>query len=442
MNILLASHGFPPTHSAGAERRTERMAKWLTAQGHHVVVFTVEQVNSATQKVEHTEQDGFEVYRLYYDLKEFGPQGVFRNLYNNPFIAKVLRNLLRGQSFDLVHMVSGYLLGVSAIEVVKEFGLPLVITLTEFWFMCARLNLIQLTGVLCSGPESPQKCARCLLEDKRRYRLPAQNMPMVMDALWRVGHHIGFGAETERGVLERQQALKTALARADLVICPSAFLIEKFRAFDYDIGRFVHIRQGMSPASFNQTLPPKVHSDALRITYVGQLKYHKGVDLLIDAVMHLLDRGANIQLNIWGNEHESREYVQHLKRRSMLYPAIHWNGAFTGGHVWGILAETDVLVVPSRWYENSPNAILEAFLMRVPVVATDLGGMAELVTNDENGLLFKLDNTNELIHQLSRLLNEPDLLATLAARIPQIKTLDQEMVDVMRHYDQLLPNKV
>lgn len=417
------------------------MAKWLSAQGHHVVVFTVEQVNSPEQRIEQNEQDGFLVYRLYYDLKESGTEGVFRNLYNHPFVAAMLRNLLDRQSFDLVHIISGYLLGVAAIKVVKEFGLPLVITLTEFWFMCARLNLIQLTGVLCSGPESAQKCARCLLEDKRRYRLPAKNMPMVMDAFWRVGHHIGFASETERGVAERQKDLKDALALADLVICPSEFLIQKFDHYGYDTSRFVHLRQGMAPSSHEVASPSIDKGKPLRVAYVGQLKYHKGVDLLVDAVIRLITRGKSIELNIWGNAAESPQYVEHLKRRSFLHSSVHWNGAFVGGRIWDILAETDVLVVPSRWYENSPNAILEAFLMRVPVIATDLGGMAELVTDGENGLLFKLDSTNDLTRQLSRLLDDPGLLARLSAKIPQIKTLDQEMLDVMRYYTELLTPK-
>jgi glycosyltransferase involved in cell wall biosynthesis len=62
-----------------------------------------------------------------------------------------------------------------------------------------------------------------------------------------------------------------------------------------------------------------------------------------------------------------------------------------------------VLVVPSRWYENSPNVILEAQAMGLPVVTADHGGMAEMVRHEVDGLLFEPDNTASLASALSRL---------------------------------------
>jgi glycosyltransferase involved in cell wall biosynthesis len=437
MNILLASHGFPPTHSAGAERRTERMAQWLNAQGHRVVVFTVERVNDPHQRVETHEQDGFVVHRLYYDI---GSGDSFRGFYDNPFIGEALRHILVRDQFDLVHIISGYLLGAPAVEVTKQLGLPLTITLTEFWFMCSRLNLIQITGVLCSGPESVTKCARCLLEDKRRYRLPAQNAPAVMDVFWPMSHRFGLTADTQRAVTERQNRLKYALESADLVICPSQFLITKFQEFGYNTDQFVQIRQGLAAKSIDdkRSRQWRLNGDPIRLTYVGQLKYHKGVDILLEAVISLLNAGENVSLELWGNEMEAPEYVNRLKVRSAPYPAIHWNGSFTGGKIWEILSETDALVVPSRWYENSPNVILEAFSMRVPVVATNLGGMAELVSHERSGLLFEIDNVEELRLQLRRLLHDTELLWKLREGIPQVKTLDDEMRETMTHYDRLV----
>jgi glycosyltransferase involved in cell wall biosynthesis len=444
MNILLASHGFPPTHSAGAERRAERMAKWLNSQGHRVVVFTVERVNDPHEHMETTEQDGFIVHRLYFDLSTVGSGEPFHNFYDNPFVRERLEFVLDSEQFDLVHIVCGYLLGVPAIEVSKQFGLPLAITLTEFWFMCTRLNLIQMTGALCSGPESVNKCTRCLLEDKRRYRLPAQNIPALMDMFWPVSHQIGLTADMQRMVIDRQTRLKHALEMVDLVICPSQFLIDKFKEFGFNTERFIHIRQGLvAPVSQDENHRQwQMQDTPLQFTYVGQIKYHKGVDILIEAFIDLLKINPNIRLELWGNETESPDYVNRLKQRSKQYPAIHWNGPFIGNKIWDILRQTDALVVPSRWYENSPNAILEAFSMGVPVITTNLGGMAELVKHEQNGLLFELDRPDDLRTQLSRLVQDQTLLPRLREGIPKIKTLNQEMTDMLEEYHQLIANGV
>jgi hypothetical protein len=168
MRILIAVHGFPPTHAAGAELRAERMARWLADHDHEVEVFTIERLDTPGFRMETSIDDGIKVHSLYYDVKD-GDE-TFRNLYDYQPIGDAFREVVLNRSFDLVHIVSGYLLGKPVVEVAKELALPVIITLTEYWFMCARLNLIKATNELCSGPERAEKCARCIMEYKRRYR--------------------------------------------------------------------------------------------------------------------------------------------------------------------------------------------------------------------------------------------------------------------------------
>lgn len=439
MRILIAVHGFPPTHSAGAERRAERMARWLVANGHTIVVFAVESLNEPGFRIEVRQQDGITVHRLHYNVKE---GDVFRNLYDHPRISEAFKDVLKQyDGFDLVHVVSGYLMGGQVIHTAREAGLPVVITLTEYWFMCARLNLIQATGALCSGPETDEKCSRCLLEDQRRYRLPAQVAPWLMDAFWGVARHMPFSAQMTEIVAERRKTLHKALDAANLVICPSRYLIAKFAEFGFDTTHYVYMRQGLSKSgSAEQRTEHKPHPE-LRLGYIGQIKPHKGVDLVVDAVIELLEEGHKIALDIWGTETEAPEYTQMLKDRSASHPSIRWNGRYTGAKVWEVLSEIDSLVVPSRWYENSPNVILEAYEMRVPVIATNLGGMSELVEHEKTGLVFTLNDVDHLRDQIHRLLTEPGLMDQLRSSIPPVKTIDEEMGDLVENYTRLLTEK-
>lgn len=436
MRILIVVHGFPPTHSAGAERRAERMARWLADHDHEVEVFTVERLDEAGFRKESTLQDGILVHRLFYDVK--AGDDPFRNLYDYPQVGEAFRELVLSRPFDLVHIISGYLLGKPVVDVAREISLPVVITLTEFWFMCARLNLIQATDQLCSGPERVEKCTRCLMEHKRRYRLPSQATPRLMDLFWSVFEHTPATSSMMLAVSARQAALRDTLDAVDLVICPSHYLISKFAEFGYKTNRYLFVRQGLAAPNTSRPYHRPVNGHGLRLGYVGQIKTHKGVDLLVDAVIALLNEGEKITLDIWGTETESPAYVAALKRRSAHYPAIRWNGRYVGAEVWNVLADVDVLVVPSRWYENSPNSILEAFHMGIPVVVTNLGGMAELVGHEKSGLLFELNNAGDLRRQIKRLINEPGLLERLRAGVPPVKTIDEEMEEILGHYRQML----
>jgi glycosyltransferase involved in cell wall biosynthesis len=236
----------------------------------------------------------------------------------------------------------------------------------------------------------------------------------------------------------RHVTLRAALDSADLVICPSHYLISKFAEFGFDTQRYLFIRQGLVRSPDIQPSVANSEPASLRLGYLGQIKAHKGVDLLVDAVTALMDAGRLVSLDIWGEESAAPEYVAQLKQRTAAYPAVRWNGQFSGSKVWDVLANLDVLIVPSRWYENSPTVILEAYAMHLPVVATNLGGMAELVEHEKSGLLFDLNDSDDLRHQLMRLLDEPDLLGRLHAGIPSVKTLDQEMNEIVAQYERLI----
>jgi glycosyltransferase involved in cell wall biosynthesis len=176
--------------------------------------------------------------------------------------------------------------------------------------------------------------------------------------------------------------------------------------------------------------------------YSGQIKPHKGVDVLIDAAAMLAARGHRFKLAVYGNPDEDRAYTHALQQRAGQAGWLEWRGKYAAGGVWDVLAGLDALVIPSRWYENSPNVILEAQAAGVPVVATRLGGMAELIEHDVNGLLFELNDAGDLARQLARLVDEPGLIDRLRANAPAVKTSEQESVELARLYGELVSSPV
>jgi hypothetical protein len=108
-------------------------------------------------------------------------------------------------------------------------------------------------------------------------------------------------------------------------------------------------------------------------------------------------------------------------------PDVRMHGPIAHDAVALAFASIDVLVVPSIWPENSPLVIHEAFLAGVPVVASRIGGIPELVTDGRNGLLFDARDVTDLSRVLVRLLTEPRLLDTLRAGIPEVRSIQDDV---------------
>lgn len=436
MRILLAIHGYPPASSAGAERQTQRMAQWLKQHGHEAEVFAIEALHARRTEVVSRPHEGVLVHRLHFELADVASRVVGH--YDHPRIGEAFRTVLADRPrFDLVHVVSGYWLGNQVIRAAHAQGLPVVVSLMEFWFMCSQLNLIQPTGTLCSGPENDDKCARCVLELSRRYRFLADASPRFMDVAWALVRSLPGNQRLLSELATRRRVLREALLLADQVICNSRFLIDKFTEAGFDTRNFRYLRQGLPRESRREESRPE-RGPGLRLGYLGQVKFHKGVDLLVDAVVALVRAGANVSLDIWGPLHEEPEFVRALEAKTKGLEGIRWRGVYGESGARGVLRELDAVVVPSRWNENSPNVILEAYDMGLPVIATRLGGMAELVAHETSGLVFAREDTHDLRTQIQRLLTEPGLYDRLRSGIPPVRSVDDEMDDVTALYARVL----
>jgi glycosyltransferase involved in cell wall biosynthesis len=104
--------------------------------------------------------------------------------------------------------------------------------------------------------------------------------------------------------------------------------------------------------------------------------------------------------------------------------------------VASFLQTVDCQVVPSIWNENSPLTIHEAFLSGVPVVAARMGGSTELLA-EGGGLLYDADDPTDLQAQLRRLYEEPNLARRLAGSAPPVKTMDEQVAELVPIYERL-----
>lgn len=430
MKILLAVHHFPPRYKGGAEWRAYRTAAALQARGHQVRVVSVEQIDSSPDRGltwRDELYDGIHVQRLSFNLSSAANPFVMQ--YNNPWLGAHFHDLFQQDRPDVFHLIGGYLLSGSVLQAAKECGLPAVVSLTDYWFLCPRISMLRSDGGLSTLPVDPRRCERCLAEDSRRYRLPARWLPQLADFYW----------SRRQGKAEKFQArldyLLAVLNGVERIISPSNFLRSMYIQAGIDPQRIVYHRQGRDFPDLRPEQLMKSASPRLRVGYNGQVASHKGVHLLVEAVRRL--PGLDLQLKIYGDLEPYHDYARQLKRAAGNDPRIEFSGAYLRGETSAVLGDLDVIVVPSVWYENSPNSILEAFAHRTPVIASDLGGMSELIQHGVNGLLFAHGSSADLALQIRRLVEDPALLPQLVSGIESVKSVAQEMDELVGIYQEL-----
>ena len=466
MKILLVVHYFLPRHQAGTEIYTAQLARRFTELGHQVTMLASEDSGREALRLSWVRDDweGIPVYRLFH-----GEPLEFARSYTDPEIDRLFRDFLQEQKPDVVHFQHVFRLSAGMIPVCEAAGIPALITLADFWLICPPLLLLQPGFSICPGPE-PERCARCgnaigalyagapghgLVRSENaltraagnlihaasekavqtahalKRRLPREAVDRIRQ--WKQGRE---AADPESSfqrrlalIVARQKAMKEALAAARLVIAPSEFL----RRMTIQAGavapeKIIHSDYGFETGPFQGLA--RSAADHLRFGFIGTPVEHKGLHVAIAAMNRLQDTTA--ELLVHGDLNLFPAYARRLKKTA-LNPRIRFMGRFEHREIAAILSDIDALIAPSLWFENSPLTIHEAFLARVPVVASDLGGMAELV-GPGGGRLFPAGNDDALARLLRELIEEPAKLDQLRKTIPPVKSLDENVEELLGIY--------
>jgi glycosyltransferase involved in cell wall biosynthesis len=434
VKIVLAVHHFPPHRSAGGELQAYRTAIALQARGHQVCIVCVESIVDGTASGLTWRDDtyhGLAVRRLSFNMAA-APDPV-RWEYDNLWIGEHLDEYLRQERPDLFHLYGGYLISGRALLVANQLGIATAVTLLDFWFLCRRFTLLRSDNTLSTLPLDPVRCARCLGESQRRYRLPGRLVPDLMHRFWQLRN------DKVQAAQDRMTFLSQVLAQSDLIISQSRFVESVFVEAGMPQAQLVFCRQGQDLPAMHDKATAKKPSTTLRIGYLGQIAWHKGVHVLLEAVQKLPH--ADLRVTLHGDPTLSAKYTAKLKAIAADDPRVVFAGPFVRTELDAVLGELDIVIVPSLWYENSPNTIFEAFAHRTPVIATNLGGMAELVQHGQNGLVFALEDAADLARQLHRILDEPDLLHTLSMGIQPVKSIEQEIDELEALFTQMLDRR-
>jgi glycosyltransferase involved in cell wall biosynthesis len=237
----------------------------------------------------------------------------------------------------------------------------------------------------------------------------------------------------------RRFHLGNLLSLVDRFVAPSLLVRERFVAWGIEPSRIAAIGNGVAELPLPEAEAVAEPDRAVAFGYFGTMARHKGVLLALDAVMRL-DDDCRAALGLFGDESFQsaafREEFNRTLRRARGRAQHH--GPYQRAELGRLMAGVDWVVVPSLWWENAPLVILESFRHRKPVIAADIGGMAELVQHGRNGLLFRRGDAGDLARAMSRAATEAGLWSSLRDGIAPVPTMADVAAAHLRLYGELL----
>jgi glycosyltransferase involved in cell wall biosynthesis len=415
MRILHVVHQYPPDHVGGTELYTQGLARRQAAAGHEVAVFCPEA--SRDPAGEPVVEDGVRVYRAGGGGR--GRLAVFLSLMGSGRLSAVFGEVLAAEQPDVVHVQHLMGLPVAIVEKLRAAGIPYVITLHDYWYGCANAQLLtNYDETVCAGPDARfVNCGRCALA---RAGLPAPAAAGWLPAPL---------------MARRNRLLREVFANAAQVVASTSFVLRAYGGMGFDVGRARVLPLGIDVSAGDLAAARRARESVapggpLRVGYVGGLSRQKGLHVLIDAVNRLPEDAT---CAIYGPADAFPEYVAELRRRAA-HPGIHFLGPLSRAALWPALGGLDVLVAPSLWYETYALVVHEAFAAGAPVVASRLGVLPDVVSDGVNGYLFPPGDADALAAVLRRLIDRPELLATLRAGIRPVVTMDDHVAQIEALY--------
>jgi glycosyltransferase involved in cell wall biosynthesis len=450
---LLTVHKFFPEHKAGTEVLTLRFAQELKRRGYEVMVIAANPPDQDARlrhgpEVSQYDYEGIAVHVVEEALRL--KTNTYRSEFYNPTVGEFFRGELEAFAPDVVHIFHAQNLSSSIIEESLAKKLPVIVSTTDFWFVCPIVQLKRPDGAICRGPgRFGTNCLTCYtpelfpatreFDEAVEWKYPnlvevKKRLSPGLDAIANKALYLGYlmskVPSAVSATMARPKALRDSLNGVSAITVPTKLMRDIFIENGIREDLIHHIPFGIDTAPF-QPHQKKSSSENLRVAYVGTIFEHKGVDLLIRAFL-ALPSDAKAELTVYGDLNQFPEYANSLLKLADVdspnAKKIKFAGTFPNSEFGEVLSEIDVLVVPSRWYENTPLVIQSALASMTPLIVTNLGGMAELVHHEVNGLVFELNDAASLKQQILRLLNEPLLLRKLASNIKPERTTE-EMVD-------------
>lgn len=322
---------------------------------------------------------------------------------------------------DVVHFHHFMTFGIDLVSVVRR-ALPscrIVFTFHEFLAICAADgHMVRRTDRSLCDHASQVRCHQCFPE-----RGPED---FQLRKTWFMRH----------------------LAHVDWFACPSRFMIEHYVTWGLPRQKIAHVTNGQRSYAGKAASPPP-SKQRNRFGFFGQLLDSKGVHVLLRAVQLLRSDGfTGFAVEINGDNRrfaspavrgEIEAFLAEEADLPLADRRVFYNGSYQTEQIHTRMARVDWCIVPSLWWEIFGLVISEAWMFGKPVICSNVGGMAERVSDDVDGLHFELGDPQALAAVIQRACTEEGLWQRLHDALPAPPTRAAMADGYLRLYRNMRP---
>ncbi len=416
LRILEVVHDFPPQSESGTELHTLAFSQALRELGHEVAV--VYPVSDAAQPPLSFLPDSYGGIRVYkFNITD--PSYAERSDYDNQAYVPVFEHFLSRHHFDIVHFQHLYGLSVSWVRAAQVRGIPVFLKMDDMFWFCPQLHLVEHGQRHCSGPESLDKCYACRV-DKSQSAKP--------DAVGAIYCYLAI----------RRERLRHIFRHFDFIHTPSQFLKNACRQFGLENDECHVIRTGIRPFAVQRRKRYFKRRKFIRIGFLGEIHERKGITHLLEAIalhqqnVQAIQPAVTLKFGIYGRHFGDETYAGMLKAMAVLNN-VRYHGQFSPEDRTSIFSSIDLMVAPSLG-ENYPFVLREALYAGLPVAATRIAGVPEIVEHGRNGFLFEPGDVTALARIFDEIALTPNILASLEPAATKIRLVKEEAVELEQHF--------
>jgi glycosyltransferase involved in cell wall biosynthesis len=281
----------------------------------------------------------------------------------------MVNSLIKQKKFDICHCHNIYHhISPSILTILKKNNIPVVMTLHDLKLSCPNYQMLTHDGIC-------ERCKKSNFFNVLVHKCIKNNF--ALSALIMIESYIHHFLE----IYEKN---------IDFFIVPSYFYIEKFCEWGLSRNKLLYIPNYIeSKCEKSEIVPGKT------FLYFGRLSKEKGLLTLLKA-----SKMANIELIIAGDGPDKKK-LECLSSR--LGCDAHFLGYLTGRKLEAVIKSCRATVLPSEWYENAPLSIKESYAFGKPVIGARIGGIPELINENETGFTFESGSASQLADALNKI---------------------------------------
>jgi glycosyltransferase involved in cell wall biosynthesis len=400
MRILIVLHQFYPEFSSGTERVALNLAKAAQRAGHYVRVLAC----AVNPEVHHgaaskalagaleTVWEGLPVTLL---PRAMLPASADYSLDVVPELVEHLVTWMKQERFELAHIL--HTMRMSTVVVAaQQCNLPYVLTLTDFFLACPRINLVTLDNQMCSGPQGGKKCGKDCLT-------------------------VPWNRET---LIHRHQSARQMLMGAGMRVVPSEFVAARFLEAFADCS-FRVLPHGVDLlALMGDDIPMRSDHAQMTLGYVGSIIPQKGLSVLLHAFARV--KSPSVRLKVVGGFYGADAYHKDVLALVKADPRVELLGHLDAAEVYAAIRQMDVLCLPSQVPETFSLALHEAAALGVPAMVSNLGAPGLLVAGHGGGTVVQSNNVAAWTAAIDALVKEPEQLGRWQAQLPLPVRIEEE----------------